>query len=49
MGTSMAIPDDWYGLLLAQLHAIERDLAALEERVQKLEDKLHETWMGGGC
>jgi len=43
----MAMPEDWYGLLLAKLHAIESELAALEERVQELEAELHETWMGG--
>ena len=41
----MAMPEDWYGLLLARLLAIESELAALEERVKALEDELREAGM----
>ena len=45
----MSIPtdDNQYTLLLARLHALEAEFAALRERVQELEAELHETWMGG--
>ena len=39
--------DGAYQLLLARLMAIEADMADLRERVQELEEALHETWMGG--
>lgn len=35
-----------YDLLLASLH-IQQELAALRERVDELEDELHEAWLGG--
>ena len=38
----MAMPEDWYGLLLAYLHALEADMAALRDRVDELEGELHE-------
>ena len=41
----MAMPEDWYGLLLAKLHAIEIDMADLRERVDELEGELHEAGM----
>jgi len=43
----MSIPteDNQYTLLLARLHALETELAALRERVQELEAELHEAGM----
>jgi len=43
----MSIPteDNQYTLLLARLHALETELAALRERVQALEDELREAGM----
>jgi len=38
----MAMPEDWYGLLLARLMAIEADMADLRERVSELEADVHE-------
>lgn len=45
----MSIPtdDNQYTLLLARLHALETELAALRERVDEIDGELHETWMGG--
>jgi len=43
----MPVIDGAYQLLLARLMAIEADMADLRERVQELEEALHETWMGG--
>ena len=43
----MPVIDGAYQLLLARLLAIEADMADLRERVQELEEALHETWMGG--
>ena len=40
-------PDSPYTLLLAELMAIKAELAALRERVDEIDDELHETWMGG--
>ena len=39
--------DGAYQLLLARLLAIEADMADLRERMDELDDELHETWMGG--
>ena len=36
-----------YDLLLASLHDIQQELAALRERMDELEDELHEAWLGG--
>jgi len=44
---AMEVIDGAYQLLLARLLAIEADMAVLRERVEELEDELHETWMGG--
>jgi len=43
----MSIPteDNQYTLLLARLHALETELAALRERVKALEDELREAGM----
>ena len=40
-------PDSPYTLLLAELMAVKAELAALRERVDEIDDELHETWMGG--
>ena len=40
-------PDSPYTLLLAELMAVKAELAALRERMDELDDELHETWMGG--
>ena len=40
-------PDSPYTLLLAELMAVKAEIAALRERVDELDDELHETWMGG--
>ena len=40
-------PDSPYTLLLAELMAVKAELAALRERVDELDDELHEVWMGG--
>ena len=39
--------DGAYQLLLARLHALEAELAALRERMDELDDELHEAWLGG--
>lgn len=39
--------DGAYQLLLARLLAIEADMADLRERVDELDDELHEVWLGG--
>jgi len=39
--------DGAYQLLLARLLAIEADMADLRERVDELDDELHEAWLGG--
>ena len=44
---STSIPDNWYELLSARLHALEAELAALRERMDELDDELHEAWLGG--
>ena len=44
---STSIPDNWYELLSARLHALETELAALRERMDELDDELHEAWLGG--
>ena len=36
-----------YDLLLASLHDIQPELAALRERMDELDGELHETSMGG--
>ena len=43
----MSIPtdDNQYTLLLARLHALEAELAALRERVDELEGRVHEAEM----
>jgi len=38
---------DAYALLLARLLAIEADMADLRERMDELDDELHEAWLGG--
>ena len=38
---------DAYALLLADLRALKAELANLRERVDELEGRLHEAWMGG--
>ena len=45
----MSIPtdDSPYELLFARLHALETELAALRERLDELDDELHEAWLGG--
>ena len=45
----MSIPtdDNQYTLLLARLHALETELVALRERLDELDDELHEVWLGG--
>jgi len=45
----MSIPteDNQYTLLLARLHALETELAALRERVDEIDDELHEAEMRG--
>ena len=45
----MSIPtdDNQYTLLLARLHALETELAAVKEQVDELDDELHEVWLGG--
>jgi len=45
----MSIPtdDNKYTLLLARLHALEAELAAVRERMDELDDELHEVWLGG--
>ena len=45
----MSIPtdDNQYTLLLARLHALEAELAAVKEQVSELDDELHEAWLGG--
>ena len=45
----MSIPtdDNQYTLLLARLHALEAELAAVKEQVDELEDELQEAWLGG--
>ena len=45
----MSIPtdDNQYTLLLARLHALEAELAAMRERMDELDDELHEAWLGG--
>ena len=45
----MSIPtdDNQYTLLLARLHALETELAALREEVREIKDELHEAWLGG--
>ena len=44
---STSIPDNWYELLSARLHALEAELAALREEVREIKDELHEAWLGG--
>ena len=39
--------DGAYQLLLARLMAIEADMADLRERMDELDDELHEAWLGG--
>jgi len=39
--------DGAYQLLLARLLAIEADMADLRERMDELDDELHEAWLGG--
>lgn len=41
----MEVIDGAYQLLLARLMAIEADMVDLRERVQELEDELHEALM----
>jgi len=45
----MSIPtdDNQYTLLLARLHALETELAALREEVKDLRERVSETWLGG--
>ena len=45
----MSIPtdDSPYELLSARLRALEAELAALRERLDELDDELHEAWPGG--
>ena len=40
-------PDSPYTLLLAELMAIKTEIAALRERLDELDDELHEAWLGG--
>ena len=40
-------PDSPYTLLLAELMAIKAELAALRERMDELDDELHEAEMRG--
>ncbi len=40
-------PDSPYTLLLAELMAVKAELAALRERMDELDDELHEVWLGG--
>ena len=43
----MPVIDGAYQLLLARLLAIEADMADLRERLDELDDELHEAWLGG--
>jgi hypothetical protein len=43
----MEVIDGAYQLLLARLMAIEADMADLRERMDELDDELHEAWLGG--
>jgi hypothetical protein len=43
----MEVIDGAYQLLLARLLAIEADMADLRERMDELDDELHEAWLGG--
>ena len=43
----MEVIDGAYALLLARLLAIEAELAAVRERIDELDDELHEVWLGG--
>jgi len=43
----MPVIDGAYQLLLARLLAIEADMADLRERMDELDDELHEAWLGG--
>jgi hypothetical protein len=43
----MEVIDGAYQLLLARLLAIEADMADLRERLDELDDELHEAWLGG--
>ena len=45
--TSIPTDDNKYTLLLAHLHALEAELAAVRERLDELDDELHEAWLGG--
>ena len=36
-----------YALLLAELRALRAELALLRERMDELDDELHEAWLGG--
>ena len=36
-----------YDRLLASLHDIQQELAALRERVDEIDGELHEAWLGG--
>jgi hypothetical protein len=38
---------DVYALLLADLRRLKAELALLRMRVDELEGRLHEAWMGG--
>jgi len=42
-----SIPDNWYELLSARLHALETELAAVREEVREIKDDLQEAWLGG--
>ncbi len=42
-----SIPENWYELLSARLHALEAELAAVKEQVSEIKDDLHEAWLGG--
>ena len=45
----MSIPtdDNQYTLLLARLHALETELAALRDELKEVKDTLQEAWLGG--
>ena len=43
----MEVIDGAYQLLLARLLAIKADMADLRERMDELDDELHEAWLGG--
>jgi len=44
---STSIPDNWYELLSARLHALESLVAQLHDEVREIKDDLQEAWLGG--